>query len=40
MNIFKYTNIGNRESNQDYLVSMTLGQDRSIHLVADGMGGY
>lgn len=40
MKIFKYTNIGNRESNQDYLVSMTLGQDRSIHLVADGMGGY
>ena len=40
MDIFKYSNIGNRENNQDYLVSMSLGQDSSLHLVADGMGGY
>ena len=40
MKIFKYSNIGNREQNQDYLVSTKLGQDSSLHLVADGMGGY
>ncbi len=40
MRIFKYSNIGNREQNQDYLVSTNLGQDSSLHLVADGMGGY
>lgn len=39
MKIFKYSNIGNREQNQDYLVSTKLGQDSSLHLVADGMGG-
>ena len=40
MKVFKYSNIGNREENQDYLVSMDLGQDKSLYLVADGMGGY
>lgn len=40
MKVFKYSNIGNRELNQDYLVSIKLGQDSSLHLVADGMGGY
>ena len=40
MKIFKYSNIGNREQNQDYLISTKLGQDSSLHLVADGMGGY
>ena len=40
MRIFKYTNIGNREQNQDYIVSTKLGQYSSLHLVADGMGGY
>lgn len=40
MKIFKYSNIGNREQNQDYLVSINLQQDSSLHLVADGMGGY
>lgn len=40
MKIFKYSNIGNREQNQDYLVATKLGQDSSLHLVADGMGGY
>lgn len=40
MKVFKYSNIGNREQNQDYLVSTNLGQDSSLHLVADGMGGY
>ena len=40
MKVCKYSNIGNREQNQDYLVSTKLGQDSSLHLVADGMGGY
>ena len=40
MKVFKYSNIGNREQNKDYLVSTKLGQDSSLHLVADGMGGY
>ena len=40
MKVFKYSNIGNREQKQDYLVSTKLGQDSSLHLVADGMGGY
>lgn len=40
MKIFKYSNIGNRDQNQDYIVSTKLGQDSSLHLVADGMGGY
>ena len=40
MKIFKYSNIGNREENQDYLASVKLGQDRNLFLVADGMGGY
>ena len=40
MKVFKYSNIGNREENQDYLASMMLGQGKSLHLVADGMGGY
>lgn len=40
MKVFKYSNIGSRAQNQDYLVSTELGQDCSLHLVADGMGGY
>ena len=40
MEIFKYTNIGSREVNQDYIVSQSFGNDLSLHLVADGIGGY
>ena len=40
MNIYKYTNTGNREVNQDYVLSQFWGQDISLHLIADGMGGY
>lgn len=40
MEVFKYTNIGTREVNQDYLVSQSFGNDLSLHLVADGIGGY
>lgn len=40
MKIKSYTNIGSREVNQDYLVSQTFGSETSLHLVADGIGGY
>lgn len=40
MEIFKYSNVGSREVNQDYVVSQSFGQDVSLHLVADGIGGY
>lgn len=35
-----YTNVGNRETNEDYILSRNIGQDVSLHIVADGMGGY
>lgn len=40
MEVFKYTSIGSREVNQDYIVSQSFGNDLSLHLVADGIGGY
>jgi serine/threonine protein phosphatase PrpC len=40
MKVFKYSNIGNRETNEDYIVAKDFGNDLSLYLVADGMGGY
>ena len=40
MKVIKYSNIGCREINQDYLASSSFDQDKSIYLVADGIGGY
>lgn len=40
MEVFKYTNTGCREVNEDYVVSKDFGNDISLHLIADGMGGY
>ena len=40
MEVFKYSNIGCREINEDYVVSNDFGNGISLHLVADGMGGY
>lgn len=40
MEVFKYTNTGCRELNEDYVVSKDFGNDISLHLIADGMGGY
>ena len=40
MRVFQYSNTGNRETNQDYVLSKDLGQDMNLFLVADGMGGY
>ena len=40
MKVFQYSNIGNRETNQDYVLSKYFGQGISLCLVADGIGGY
>ena len=40
MEVFKYSNIGCREVNEDYVVSNDFGNGKSLYLVADGMGGY
>ena len=40
MEIIKYSNIGCREINQDCLASLSFYHDKSIHIVADGIGGY
>ena len=40
MEIIKYSNIGCREINQVCLASLSFDLDISIHIVADGIGGY
>lgn len=40
MKVIKYSNIGCREINQDCLASLSFDHDKSIHIVADGIGGY
>ena len=40
MEIIKYSNIGCREINQDCLASLSFDHDKSIHIVADDIGGY
>lgn len=40
MKVIKYSNIGCREINQDSLASLSFEHDKSIHIVADGIGGY
>jgi serine/threonine protein phosphatase PrpC len=40
MEIFSFSGKGLREKNEDYLLSRQLSADCSIHLLADGMGGY
>ena len=40
MKVFQYSNTGNRETNQDYVLSKDFGQGISLYLVADGIGGY
>ena len=37
---YSYTNTGNRETNEDYVLSKEIGENISLHIVADGMGGY
>ncbi|GAA6530340.1 hypothetical protein LPYR103PRE_23130 [Segatella asaccharophila] len=40
MEIYQYTNKGQRKENQDYTVYKVLPSGDSIFVVADGMGGY
>ena len=40
MNVFQYTNQGCRKINQDYCLYKKLNDDKSVFVVADGMGGY
>lgn len=40
MEIYQYTNKGQRKENQDYTVYKILPSGASIFIVADGMGGY
>lgn len=40
MKINYFTVKGSRKENEDYILSKPLGKNTSIHLIADGMGGY
>lgn len=40
MTCLKYSNIGNRKENQDFVLAHDLGEDKSLFIVSDGMGGY
>lgn len=40
MHSYTLSQKGKRETNQDYIISKTIGPDLSLHLIADGMGGY
>ena len=40
MKVYSYSGKGNREKNEDYIKSELLANDVSLHIVADGMGGY
>ncbi len=40
MKVYSYSNIGKRETQEDSLLSKCVGQQTSLHVVADGMGGY
>ncbi len=38
--IFSYTGKGTRETNEDYIKNEIISDSTSLHIVADGMGGY
>lgn len=40
MQIFEYSNTGNREVNQDFLLHRSIDKDKHLFIIADGMGGY
>jgi len=40
MKVYSYSGKGNRETNEDYIKSESLANDISLHIIADGMGGY
>jgi len=37
---YLFSEKGQRENNQDYILSKDINTDSSIHIIADGMGGY
>jgi serine/threonine protein phosphatase PrpC len=40
MTVYSYSGKGNRETNEDYIRSVQFENNASLHVVADGMGGY
>lgn len=40
MRIIRYSNIGRRSQNQDFVLSKEIGENKAIYIIADGMGGY
>ncbi len=40
MKIYSYSGKGSRETNEDYIKSEPITKNASLHIVADGMGGY
>jgi serine/threonine protein phosphatase PrpC len=40
MQILSFSEKGNRPENEDFVLSATLNESTSIHIVADGMGGF
>lgn len=40
MQIYSFTDTGNRNENEDVIHTVTLNEQFSFHLLADGMGGY
>lgn len=40
MTVYSYSGKGNRETNEDYIRSVISDNNASLHIVADGMGGY
>ena len=40
MKVYSFSGKGNRETNDDYLTNIHLDSQTSLHIVADGMGGY
>jgi serine/threonine protein phosphatase PrpC len=40
MKVYSYSGKGNRETNEDYIKSESFSNNVSLHIVADGIGGY
>lgn len=40
MEVVKYTGLGLRKQNQDFILSDKIGENKYLFIVADGMGGY
>ncbi|RZK24308.1 MAG: hypothetical protein EOO43_07605, partial [Flavobacterium sp.] len=38
--LYSFTDKGKRKSNQDYIIAEIYNPDKSLYVVADGMGGY